>query len=285
MTRREIGIDFEGIDEPAGHVAGNILGLNIELPKDTALTLVPKGDETLFFNDLEEAEEAAKRSAVALQSNSIRLARIFDAVRLQQLWKGEYDPDTGERYTSFDNYLANAARRLSNIVGAARSTIWSKLLAFSVYERQLGYDESFMEEMGSHADRLLLAAHVNPKGQQLIPNDKPTPQGGHRLGRERFAELVQEIAAKVEDGRRPGGIPWRIEDTDARVKEVLGYKEDEKVSFLYRVTQLGGASYRIEEIRAMVGVSVYKAGDEIDIDHLRLLGKGAIVEGVPEGWR
>lgn len=235
------------------------------------------------YMDIDSVEAELFKSIGSELDHKLVQTRLLITINDRQLYRQRLD-ESGEPYPSFSAYLKSIASRLGAAGMGKLRSLQNSLVCYKVYIQGLGYPESFLREMGSHAVLMLAAAARHIPTSKLEDNDEPTDTGGRRLGKESFASFTEEIREKVAgiDTDIPESS-WTTEDTKAVVDELLG-KDDDKVKLSISAHWVG-KDIKLERLTFWIGSYAYQVGDIIPVDHFRKITKGASVEGVGSDWR
>lgn len=233
------------------------------------------------FTTLEDAETALFTSLDREEKSKIdQVVAILD-IKRNRLYRERIDPDTGDPYAFFEDYLKSIEPELERRGVGKSSSIKKWISCYRVFCEQLGFSKDYMLELGAHGKELLVAANLERFDSELSYEEKPTPQGGRKLGHKEFKVLVEDIHGRVV-GQVPGvdEVAWKVSDTRDTVREIVGSAE--KVSWEWKVAP-AGAFVNILEASVFIGsegignIYHFRPVEPVPLEHFKLFAKGKII--------
>lgn len=196
-------------------------------------------------------------------------------IRKDELFRAAVDEKTGKAIKTWEAYVRRFSKRLRpRLSSGSVSTIKAWVTKFEVYDEQLGYDEKWLQDMGSHANILLRAANLSVKGRQLDEEDRALPNNGVKLGRRAFKGLCDRIYENVTNSSGPED-EWGVADTLDEVNKLLG--SEPVVVKEWDVVVTPQNLVQIDNLRWIVGGYTYDFGagkSLIPIDDFQKIAKG-----------
>lgn len=246
--------------------------------------IVEDAPENRFY-DLDTCEQELFESMGEELSAKIKQIRLLHIINQRQLYRQRLDDD-GNALQSMRQYVKSIAPKLDAIGLGKERSLLSWLVRYRVYIDQLQKPESFLQELGSHAEVMLPAAARFEPTSELLEDDEQT-ENGKRLGKENFRQLVEEIEEKVRDSV-DSDVGWTVNDTREYVADIIGKQTEPKPKYAAVakwVTGEEGVKVKVTDFGIWLNDFYYKIGDIIPVDHFKLIGKSWRIDGLGDSWR
>lgn len=241
------------------------------------------------FASLEEAELSLFDSLDREEKSKLDQVIAILEIKRGQLYKERIDPDTGDPFAYFEDYLASIEPELERRGVGKMSSIKKWIASYRVICEQLGFSQDYFLSLGAHGKEVMPAANLEKLDSVLSDEEKPMPGGGRKLGAIEFKEFVEEIHQRVEM-QSPGfpELAWKVSDTRDRVHEIVG--SPESVSWEWKVTP-AGAFVNIQEASVFIGSDGvgkwyhFYTKEAVPLSDFKLFAKGKIIglDEVPGG--
>ena len=143
---------------------------------------------------IEEIEEKLFPSLDTTENMWIDLSKGMIEVRNSALFEDKINPASGKPFRNWEEYLRDISKTMRKKYSSGSvSTIKAWITKFEVYAEQLGYPEDWLITMGSHANIMLKAANLSPRGRMIQVSDQALIGGGLRLGKTSFHTFSDDI--------------------------------------------------------------------------------------------